>query len=202
MRVHDHLHREKARRKERERKKAELAEELEKFKTEQEKISLNSKILSRKLVIRRLATLFRDLDSDKTGVLSAQNLNLRALTAKQSQVFAELLTKLQSTKASLRLEEFVDKALEIWERLEFDKKLGVLDRQQRKPLLGAQVLGVVPRLAGEPGETGRGGQLESQSKQATEGVQKGGLSKRLGSNFFSNGRNGLSRGQLGREGKG
>lgn len=198
LRVHEHLHREKARRKERERKKVELAEELGKFKTEQEKISLNSKILSRKLVIRRLATLFQDLDSQKSGVLSAQNLNLKAFSGKQANVFAELLTKLQTTKASLRLEEFVDKALEIWEKLEFDKKLGVLDRQQPKPLLEAQNLAIA-RATPDQRENGKSGPKAnsmSQSKRITRDFSKGSLGKKVASNFYSNGRDEFLSGQL------
>ena len=62
-----------------------------------------------------LAFLFQDLDGKNTGKLNSQNLNLKVLNEKEFEVFSEIIIKLQNTKASIRLEEFVDKALLIWE---------------------------------------------------------------------------------------
>ena len=71
--------------------------------------------------------MFQDLDCKKTGILNSNNLNIKGISEKQLEIFSEIIIKLQHTKASIRLEEFVDKALLIWEKLDFEKKIGVLD---------------------------------------------------------------------------
>ena len=112
--MHEYLHKEKAILKEKKEKKEEIRKELDKLKTEKEKISHNSKILNNQVIIRKLANLFNELCKEETGILNANNLNLKALGEQQGKVFGSLISKIQKTKANLRLDDFVYKALDIW----------------------------------------------------------------------------------------
>lgn len=138
--MHEYLHKEKAILKEKKEKKEEIRKELDKLKTEKEKISHNSKILNNQVIIRKLANLFNELCKEETGILNANNLNLKALGEQQGKVFGSLISKIQKTKANLRLDDFVNKALDIWEALDFQNKIGVFKKGKRTLLFKSKNL--------------------------------------------------------------
>ena len=55
-------------------------------------------------------------------------------------MFGSLISKIQKTKANLRLDDYVYKALDIWEALDFQNKIGVFKKGKRTLLFKSKNL--------------------------------------------------------------
>lgn len=78
--------------------------------------------LVNKRIVESLREIFMQLDSDEDGKISAENVNIKGMSADFLEAFAPLLCEMEDLNVSLTVEEFIESSKRLMKSLTLTQK--------------------------------------------------------------------------------